>query len=414
MENKKNIKEMDTNKTVVNISKKDLGDTAVTSNLDNLGDDVSVNIVEEEITPNKIITDKQLSRLAQQAGNFGEDVKDALLNLIMVGDNIPLSMVVKVLANYDLTLKDLKGQDATFRPSAEFAHLFNSSLKEEDAVIEPRDTETIKYLSNVRDSNTGEISKPFTIGDKNYQMVRGITPSRKVVMGVLCHDDMDDEGNNLIHHVDQFEENIVKPFMQQESSMGDDIEIGEVVEPKMEPKPETDSLNLSDYKHYLVNQKTGKFRKFKNIHELAEAVMGEGEKYMTIKEFKKFFEGKVFGGNKGYRNLNEVLPSGGESEEELSVKAKKLMDLISKKIPINIIKTIKTPAAKREVIAAFAELIGVPRAGLTNLISGLKILSKVGVTQDNPQVNPTNSPEQVYETKVIKKILIKDLRNGKL
>lgn len=412
MKNKNNIKEglMDSNKTVVNLSKKDLGDTAVTSNLEKLGDNVSVNIVDEEALPNKTITDKQLSRLAQQAGNFGEDVKDELLNLIMVGDEIPLGMVKKILTKYDLTLKDLKGQDATFRPSAEFAHLFNSSLKEEDAVIKPQDAETIKYLSNVRDDNTGEISKAFNIGDKQYQMVRGITPSRKIVMGVLCHDDMDDDGNNIIQHVDHFEESVVKPFMQQESSMGDDFEIGEVEKPVAEPKVGFESMNLSEFKHYLVNEKTGKFRKFKNIHELAEAVMGEGEKYMTIKEFRKFFESKVFGAKRNASVLNEVVPTDGESDEELSVKAKKLMDLISKRIPTNVITTIKTPAAKREVIAAFAELIGVPRSGLTNLISGLKDLSKAGLTQNKP----TGEPEQVYEKKVIKKILIKDLKNGRL
>ena len=33
---------------------------------------------------------------------------------------------------------------------------------EPEAVIEPQDKATIKYLSNVEDSNTGEISKPFT------------------------------------------------------------------------------------------------------------------------------------------------------------------------------------------------------------------------------------------------------------
>ena len=53
-----------------------------------------------------------------------------------------------------------------------------------EQAIEPQDQSTIKYLSNVKDSNTGEISKPFTIGTKKYQMVRGLTPSKEVVMGV--------------------------------------------------------------------------------------------------------------------------------------------------------------------------------------------------------------------------------------
>jgi hypothetical protein len=36
-----------------------------------------------------------------------------------------------------------------------------------------------KYLSNVTDASSGEVSKPFIISDKKYQMVRGITPSRE-------------------------------------------------------------------------------------------------------------------------------------------------------------------------------------------------------------------------------------------
>jgi hypothetical protein len=39
------------------------------------------------------------------------------------------------------------------------------------------------------------------------------------------------------------------------------------------------------------------------------------------------------------------------------------MDEIKRRIPSNIIDTIKTPVARREVIAAFAEMIGVPRTG---------------------------------------------------
>ena len=205
-----------TKKTVVNIRKNDLGDPKVTGNIQKLGKDVSVNVVDEDLTPNKTITDKQLSRLAQQAGNFGEDVKDALFDLMMIGDIIPLHMVKKVLADYDLTLKDLKGQDSTFKPSAEFAHLFNSSLKEEDAVIEPQDQATIKYLSNVKDVETGKASEPFTIADKKYQMVRGITPSKEVVMAVYCFDDLNESGENIIHSVSEFEKNVAMPMLHKE------------------------------------------------------------------------------------------------------------------------------------------------------------------------------------------------------
>ena len=77
------------------------------------------------------------------------------------------------------------------------------------------------------------------------------------------------------------------------------------------------------------------------------------------------------------------------------------MDLIQKRIPSNIIQTIKTnKIAQREVIAAFAELIGVPRNGLTGLVQGIKDLAKTGA---QPQ-------QQVAESRVVKTIKKKDIK----
>jgi hypothetical protein len=86
-------------------------------------------------TEGKTLNLTQLSKIAMKAGNFGLDVKDALLNLYMTyEDKVPVTVVAKVLEKYDLTFKDLKDQPATFRPSSEFAHLFNSSNRELDEV----------------------------------------------------------------------------------------------------------------------------------------------------------------------------------------------------------------------------------------------------------------------------------------
>jgi hypothetical protein len=154
----------------------------------------------------------------------------------------------------------------------------------------------------------------------------------------------------------------------------------------------------------LVNEKSGKFRKFKNIVELAAAVMGEDEKYMPIKEFRKFFENRVFGGKKEVEmNLTEVAPNGEETDEEMNQKAQKLMVMISKRIPSNVIDTIKTPVAKREVIAAFAELIGVPRQGLPSLVNGLKYLAKSNSTSDTTPLPTDNNLTPLTEKKVITK-----------
>jgi hypothetical protein len=386
-----------TNKTTVNIRKDDLGDAEITSNIKKLGNDVSINVVGEDIIPKKTITDRQLSRLAQQAGNFGEDVKDELFSLMAYGNKIPLDMVKKTLANYDLTLKDLKGQDATFRPSAEFAHLFNSSLKEEDAVIEPQDQATIKYLSNVKDANTGKVSQPFDIEGKKYQMVRGIDPSKQIVMAVFCHDDMNDAGENMIHSIEEFESRIAKPMLEKETIPT--------------TKESDDSDTYEGFKHYLVNKQTNEVRKFKTIEEMLSCNKKEDEFYMNTPNFKKYMNERLFGSSKRKMDvLNEVTPTGEETDEEMNIKAKKLMDMIVKRIPSNVIDTIKTPIAQREVISAFAEMIGVPRNGLSNLISGLKDISKEPAINENLVITKKNLTESIVGKKVIKTIKVKDVK----
>jgi thiamine kinase-like enzyme len=141
-----------------------------------------------------------------------------------------------------------------------------TTMTEEDSSIESKTPETIKYLSNVKDAVSGKVSQPFTIKDKKYQMIRGIKPSKEIVMGVFCHNDLDESGNNIIHSIEEFEKNIAKPMIQQEV-IGNDLEVKE--QPTQPIKKEPESLNLAEFKHYLVNEKSGKFRKFKNIVELA-------------------------------------------------------------------------------------------------------------------------------------------------
>lgn len=313
-----------------------------------------------------------------------------------------------------------------------------------EATIEPQDKATIKYLSNVKDSKTGEISKPFKIADKSYQMVRGITPEKQVVMAVYCHNDLDEAGQNIIHPIEHFEENIVKPFHESlKSQPKEDLGTNEkaafnaVQVPKRESapkpieampkatpteKPKDDSIGLGQYKFFLVNEKSGKFRKFKTVPEVAQASMDESEKFMTLKELKKFFESKVFGSKKQGEILEDAV-TGQENDEQMQVKAKNLMLLIQKKIPANVIQTIKTPVAQREVIAAFAEMIGVPRQGLPQLIQGLKAMAATTApSQPSIQVPPAQPvaenvvitkrelAESLNPKKVIKTIKIKDIR----
>lgn len=163
--------------------------------------------------------------------------------------------------------------------------MVTDAINEVDAVIEPKDPETIKYLSNVIDSRTGDISKPFNISGKQYQMVRGVTPNQEVVMGVYCHDDYDDSGDNKIYPVQYFEENIAKPAK--------DLIEGELIKQE-EKQTGSDSLNLNEFKHFIVNE-NGKIRKFRTVEELAKANMKENEKYMGLSEFKKYVYERLFG-----------------------------------------------------------------------------------------------------------------------
>jgi len=280
-----------------------------------------------------------------------------------------------------------------------------SDLFETDGIIEPQDQATIKYLSNVKDVNTGEVSQPFTIADKNYQMVRGIYPDGNVDMAVYCLDDIDDLGNNIIHSIEEFEQKVALPMKER-------LELES-------QKLKSDKDTYEGYKHFFVNKKTNEVKKFKTIEEMLSCNKMEEEEYMPRTKFKRHMTEKLFGRNRinelgmDQANLEPAQGSqnGEESDEEMNVKAKKLMDMIMKRIPSNVITTIKTPIAQREVIAAFAEMIGVPRNGLSSLIGGLKDMSKQQVTNENKTVTKKSLEESLGKKRnVIKTLKVKDIK----
>ena len=303
--------------------------------------------------------------------------------------NTKNKIVEDMMGNQKKTTVTLKKQDLanpTIQKSIQGLGQ-NVNVTVVDEMIEPQDAATIKYLSNVKDPESGQIAQPFNINNKKYQMVRGMTPDKNIVLGVYCFDELNEDGSNMIYPVDEFENKIAKPMLEMEK----------LTTESENKSSEPESLNLGEYKHFVVNEKNGKFKKFKTIPELAATTMLEDERYMGLQEFKKFFENRVFGAPKR-KELAEVGLTGQESDEEMTIKAQKLMGLIQKRIPSNIIDTIKTnKIAQREVIAAFAELIGVPRNGLTNLVQGIKDLAKTGT-------------QQVTESKVIKTIKKKDIK----
>lgn len=191
-----------------------------------------------------------------------------------------LAMLKKKNPNLEFDLEPPTSQSSVVTAS--------SMLEQPENIIKPQDRATIQYLSNVKHHETGQIAQPFNIADKKYQMVRGITPEKNIVLGVYCFDDMDDNGNNIIYHVDEFETKVAKPMLEMEKLTTES-------EDKTSQASESESLNLGEYKHFIVNEKTGKFKKFKTIPELAATIMLEDEKYMGLYEFKKFFEYRVFG-----------------------------------------------------------------------------------------------------------------------
>ena len=121
-------------------------------------------------TEGKTVNLAQLQKIAMKAGNFGSDVKDALMDLYMAyEDKVPVVIVSKVLEKYDLTFKDLKDQPVTFVPSSEFAHLFNSSTDKE--VDEPKTsnaTSTYDIMMHMLDAGITDRSEAAKFFSLNY------------------------------------------------------------------------------------------------------------------------------------------------------------------------------------------------------------------------------------------------------
>ncbi len=274
---------------------------------------------------------------------------------LSVGDDIinNPTEAQKLSKNYRLKYVDKRHQPTS---SSSYSSSSMSMVSEDDAVIEPQDKATIKYLSNVKDPDSGKVSKPFVIGGKNYQLVRGVTPEKKIVMAVYCLDELNEEGKNIIHSVEDFDKNIATPIKKleeeqlqaQKDEEDKQLQAKSIEDAKQVEKPEVGGEpSYEGSKHFLVNRTNGNIRNFKSIKDLLAQEKLDEEDYMGVQEFKQHINKKLFGGRKKTEMLNELEPTGEESEEELSVKAQKLMDLIQKRIPDNIIQTIKTPLAKR-------------------------------------------------------------------
>jgi hypothetical protein len=270
-----------------------------------------------------------------------------------------------------------------------------------DENIETENHSTIKYLSNVKDKE-GNVSKPFTIDGRKYQMVRGTTPEKKVVMGVYCFDELNESGENIIHPVDYFDENIAKPMLEREkSSMNEEgYDFARAEREYHDKESFNDYLNLRDldgYKHFFVNIDTGEITaKFKTNQEMFRSgiKLGPREDYMGRKTLKKFRFGEYF-----RNDMNEAMEAEGTDVNKLKSDVKKLTKLIYDKFSTYLSKLDKE-VEKVEFLESMAEMIGITKDKMSTLATSLK------------SIGNTNSQANVTEgKKITKKELIETLKN---
>lgn len=263
---------------------------------------------------------------------------------------------------------------------------------------------TLEYVSEVIDETTKDISKPFTIGDKKYQMVRAMRPDKTIVMGVYSFDELDEAGNCKIYETEEFEK-IAKQMVNElgvQEPEGPEAATLNPISEKENTNPDKQSQpNFEGYKHFIVNEKLGKVRKFKTIQELAKAQMSEDETYMGIKEFKRFIDSALFGRRKA-KETNETTEVVENIPPNVTTSVDKTMELIGTKLTKNILDRIQqNPVAQEQMILAFAERIGVPASRLTYLINGIKSMAQEDKQQGQQSTN------QISERKIIK---VKDLK----
>ncbi len=282
--------------------------------------------------------------------------------------------------------------------------------------IEPQDPETIKYLSNVKDSETGEVSKPFNLGGKNYQMVRGMLPSKDIVMAVYCHDDLNEAGENIIHPMDYFDEKIAKPIKERDSQniAEDDYDFASQEREHADKNEFMDHLNLNDlvgFKHFFVNIRTGEVvAKFKSTKEMIKSgiKLGPHEDYMEPKALKSFRFGTYF-----KNDLNEEVPIDGDTNvPKLQADVTKLVDQIAKRFSVYLSK-IDKPIEQVQFITTIAQKIGVPFNKLSSIISQFKDIAATPATPpiaESKVITKNELVESLNKKNIIKTIKIKDIK----
>ena len=170
----------------------------------------------------------------------------------------------------------LKPEDKVYVDKMAKSPISEDDVLDPEAVIAPQDSATIKYLSNVVDDKTGDISQPFTIGAQKYQIIRGLAGDGQIVMAVFAHDETDDEGNNKIYTNEEFEANIALPARKLQEE-GEAMEEPTLRGSNIQVVPEAKKDTYEGRRHFLIKKGTNEVRSFSSIKEMLECGKLEDE-----------------------------------------------------------------------------------------------------------------------------------------
>jgi hypothetical protein len=298
-------------------------------------------------------------------------------------------------------------------------------------------------LSNVIDNKTGEVSQPFTIGAQKYQIVRGMGADKQIVMAVFAHTETDDNGENIIYSIEDFEKNIAIPMREklELESMNEPNLLGQDIQMIPEKKIATEDT-YEGYKHFLANKKTNEVRKFKNIKEMLACNKLDEEEYMGVREFKQYMNERLFGKRKKINELDNesvdgIQPAQPTTDDDtqkpityndsgVPEKIKNQQVLPQVKMAIkqmlqklkSYLDDLNEPKEKVQFIAALTSMLHVGPEYKNKLLTLLKNLIDLSAQeqQQQPQVGESRIitkkqlSESLKSNKVIKTIKVKDIK----
>jgi len=338
-----------------------------------------------------------------------EDGKDGKIALLVTPK--VLKDVVKTKELSDIQKANPEGVKLVYDEEGGSDSTSMLSISEEESIIEPQDQATIKYLSNVIDKESGEVSKPFTIDNKKYKMVRGQHPTKGVVLGVYCFDELNKDGNNIIHLVEYFEESVIKPIMDRDG-----------IQKPMDNNSEDlmGHFNLDDLgkcRLFFIEKGTGKvIARFRDVKELATSgiKLGDNEMLVNRRQLKAIrFSSKI----------KEQLSTHGLDEsvintDKLTSDVGKLVRGMISKFG-NVFAKLDKDIEKATFLSKIAELLKIDTTMLSALVSKFKDTANSSGNNVTPSVptdgttdGTTDVTSGIKESKrnVIKTIKIKDLK----